>query len=167
MVSSPIYHTMTFFFFWWVITLWLDLTFRVCLVTIFCFVFSKTCVVVFWEIVIKNNIIIVLGIKSLFGRCFLSVVLLMFLLIILLLLLLLFFLAINNQTSPVSHVLHRPPQSNRHSPHNPPWPWWATTLSPSLPLTSISVETQQKINSNLITNSTQNHNHNPNYNQDP
>ena len=142
---------------------------RVCLVTIFCFVFSKTCIWVFWEIVIKNNIIIVLRIKSVFGRCFLSVLLLMFLFIILLILifLFLFILAINNQTSPVSHVLHRPPQSNCHPPHNPPWPWWATTLSPSLPFTFISVETQQKINSNPRTNSKQNHNQNPNYNQDP
>ena len=147
--------------------------FRICLVTVFCFVFSKTCIWVFWEIIIKNNIIIVLRIKNLFGRCFLSVLVLMFLFIILLLLLLLLlllfllFLVINNQISLVSHVLHRPPQSNRHPPHNPPWPRWATTLSLSLPLTFISVETQQKINSNPRTNSKQNHNHNPNYNQDP
>ena len=75
-----------------------------------------------------------------------------------------FFRQSTNQTSPISHVLHRPPQSNLHQPHNPPWPRWLN-LSPSL--TFISKETQQKINSNPRTNSKQNHNHNPNYNQDP
>ena len=63
----------------------------------------------FWEIALKNNIIIVLRIKSLFERCFPSVLPLCFYLFIYFLLLLLFFLCNQNNWSPPMDLA-------------PPWP---------------------------------------------
>ncbi len=56
--NKYLYHTVLY---------WRELKYVWSVICVFVF---QTCIKVFWEIALKNNILIVLRIKSLFGKCF-------------------------------------------------------------------------------------------------